>query len=329
MANISITSVCNRTCNYCFARSEHPESNTAKYMSPDVFERALDFIDRSDIKQARLLGGEPTLHPNFCTFVEQVMAREFHLLLFTNGLVPKTVLSCLQKLQHERARFLVNIALPSESPNEHEQQRSFLRLMGSKAMVGLNITRPNIKMDFLLELIEEFGLARWIRLGLAHPRLAGNNMHLLSRHYNILGQEISKFAMKASASSVAIDFDCGFVPCMFPEDIPEKLKGIVAQIGLRCNPSIDIMPDGSAIPCYPLGDFYRIPLEDEHNAKSLNLMIEGKLLPFSTVGIFRECSGCRLMIEKLCRGGCRSATMLRFNSTPFRIAINKRVGRGF
>ena len=64
MANISVTAICNLRCDYCFARAALDGcSQSAPHMPLSVYERVLGFLERSGINQVRLLGGEPTLHP--------------------------------------------------------------------------------------------------------------------------------------------------------------------------------------------------------------------------------------------------------------------------
>ena len=75
MANLAITTVCNQHCAYCFTvdhlgddlRSDGSSGKqpAAQFLSMDAFESRLEFLHRSGIEQVRLLGGEPTLHPQF------------------------------------------------------------------------------------------------------------------------------------------------------------------------------------------------------------------------------------------------------------------------
>ena len=74
MANISITSVCNRHCEFCFAGPTRNGIDPVAHMPLHRFEEALDFLGRSGISEARLLGGEPTLHPDFDRVVDMVAA---------------------------------------------------------------------------------------------------------------------------------------------------------------------------------------------------------------------------------------------------------------
>ena len=59
MANISITSTCNKSCCYCFAQEDLQysiENNTKIYMSNNTFQRALDYHKRSELNEVGLLG---------------------------------------------------------------------------------------------------------------------------------------------------------------------------------------------------------------------------------------------------------------------------------
>ena len=90
MANLSITNVCNRRCVYCFANDSKSELGKT-YMEEGVYDAALNYLQRSGIKQVRLLGGEPTLHPAFISMVNKALERDFTICLFTNGLMPYTI----------------------------------------------------------------------------------------------------------------------------------------------------------------------------------------------------------------------------------------------
>ena len=69
MANLSITNTCNKKCVYCFASDTLGEYGKT-HMNITVFEKALEYLERSNLGQIRLLGGEPSLHPDFIDFVK-------------------------------------------------------------------------------------------------------------------------------------------------------------------------------------------------------------------------------------------------------------------
>jgi molybdenum cofactor biosynthesis enzyme MoaA len=110
MANLIITNVCNQKCCYCFADSylqnnERPSAN----LSLSTFNKYLDYLDRSKIDQVRLLGGEPTLHPDFALFVKKSIQRRKNILIFSNGLMPESALQTLLEIPKDNVRVLVNV----------------------------------------------------------------------------------------------------------------------------------------------------------------------------------------------------------------------------
>ena len=61
MANLLITTDCQRNCTYCFAKGDR---NKRMLIGWDNFLTAIDFIATGP-KALNILGGEPTLHPEF------------------------------------------------------------------------------------------------------------------------------------------------------------------------------------------------------------------------------------------------------------------------
>ncbi len=77
MANLAISERCNLTCSYCFAADYLGlRQARSQFMSLAQYDDLLDFLDRSGIDQVRLLGGEPTLHPQFDILIQKARARQ-------------------------------------------------------------------------------------------------------------------------------------------------------------------------------------------------------------------------------------------------------------
>ncbi len=284
-----------------------------------MFQQALDFLERSGIKQARFLGGEPTLHPGFPMLVEHVMERELSLLVFSNGNMPEVALACLERITADRLSVLMNIGRPDEtSPHAHTRQVEVLQRLGSRVLLGLNIDTPGVQCDFVLELIETYGLARTVRLGLAHPVVNGENHVLRPKYYPGVGQRILEFVGQARTIAIKVEFDCGFVPCMFSPEGLELLGDSVNELGTRCNPILDILPDGQVISCYPLAALHQERLPEFETASWLRKQFETRLTPYRSLGIFKECSGCEFRQNGMCAGGCLAAAMQRLRHDAFR-----------
>lgn len=330
MANLILTAACNQTCRYCFARDvlSHygPESI---YMNPGDFEQVLDFLGRSGIDQVRLLGGEPTLHPQFPALVGTALRGGLRILVFSNGLIPESALRCLEEIPPDRAAVLINVSSFKglEAPVKARQTNT-LRRLGLRATLGLTVDGPGLEIDFLLDLIREFYLSRSIRFGLAHPGVDGANHFLHPRNYPEVGMKLAAFAGEASQSGVQLRFDCGFVPCMFPPGSMEILAEGAGDIGVQCSPILDILPDGHVIPCFPLAGVHRDIVPQNRDAAWLRGQFEDKLKPYRHIGIYRQCNRCEWRENKRCMGGCLASALRRLRRTEFRTPVAPVIGKG-
>lgn len=319
MANLAISAVCNQDCPYCFT-GDHLRGAGPRFLSLGAFEERLDFLDRSDIDQARLMGGEPTLHPQFPELVARARSRGKSILVFTNGLMPEPALACLEALSVEACRVLVNVNQPEDEACL-DRQRATLQRLGQRALLGFNIYRADFQPDFLLSLIAETGCRPIIRLGLAHPCLSGENRHLFPHQYVFIGRKVVRFAQEAAEIGGRVEFDCGFVRCMFSDVDLRALEALDADVGWRCNPILDVDVEGRVIHCYPLSRFVSLPLTPETDAAGLREEFAERARPYRQTGIFPECATCTLRGTEGCSGGCLAMTMRRFRHTPFRLTV--------
>jgi hypothetical protein len=175
----------------------------------------------------------------------------------------------------------------------------------------------------LIDIIKRFDLCRTIRLGLAHPCLASHNIHLPLRHYSLVGQKLHALSKTAAEEGISFEFDCGFVPCMFPKGDFQAFGPAGADIGLRCNPILDILPNGKVVSCYPLASLEQLSLTLEHSAEQMQHVFEEKFAPFRRLGIFSQCADCRQRRDGSCRGGCLAAAMKRLRGDDFLFSIEK------
>ncbi|MFQ5603678.1 MAG: radical SAM protein [bacterium] len=325
MANLSITSKCNRACSYCFAMEKLGKlPDLQSFMSLTQYERALHFLQRSGINEVRLLGGEPTLHPQFLEMIQIALARQMRLLIFTGGLVPNKVLHALKKMKGRKLKLLLNLLHPQEGkPSEHARQRELCKQLGNCVMPGINIFSPGIELDFILDLIQEYGLIKCVRLGLSHPDPESRNEFLHPNHYPQVGLRATEFAVRARKRGVSIDFDCGWVPCMFPEGAMEYLGMGARQVGLTCSPIIDILANGQTISCYPLFKHVNLPLPEKHNAVWLRTQYARKQAHDRQVRLHQYCAECTWMIQNKCSGGCLAASMRRYRRIEFNVSTGE------
>jgi radical SAM protein with 4Fe4S-binding SPASM domain len=327
MANIALTATCNRSCAFCFA-TDAMESHAprSEFMTLEKFDEALDFLKRSNIGEARLLGGEPTIHPQFEAIVDRVEARGLRLVLFTGGMIPEKALRRLERLAPGQLAVLLNVIPPTEPPAQLRRQQDVLKALGPCIVPGVTIDTPAVDIWYLVELIEEYGLARAVRLGLAHPSLGGANRHVHPRHYPEVGARVAAFGMAAQQRGIRLEFDCGWVPCMFPEGALAALGKTSNDVGLRCNPILDLMPDGQMISCYPLASHSDITLTDAHDANAMRQQFENRQRSDRTFMLYRECDECAWRARGECTGGCLSASLGRLRRRDFAITVPEAAG---
>ena len=91
--NILLTTTCSRRCPYCFAQERvtlepgAPTKRTAPpHISREDFSRAIEFAKTGAARQVGILGGEPSLHPQFTELLELAWDAGFHTKIFSNGM---------------------------------------------------------------------------------------------------------------------------------------------------------------------------------------------------------------------------------------------------
>jgi MoaA/NifB/PqqE/SkfB family radical SAM enzyme len=274
------------------------------------------------------MGGEPTLHPQFAQLVERIREAGLTVVVFTNGLMPENALSCLASLPVAGCNVLVNVNDPTRAgKRSHARRLAVLQRLKDRAMVGFNIYRPDFELDFVLPMIAQTGCQPAIRLGMAHPCLSGENQHIHPRQYVAVGLKIARFARAAAKVGVRVEFDCGFVRCMFAEQDLKMLQDAGADVGWRCNPILDVDIEGRVIHCYPLSGLGSLPLTLEMDAPALRKAFESRTRLYRQAGVFQECSDCPYKASGECPGGCLAATIRRFHHTPFRLHVPRPVAR--
>jgi hypothetical protein len=327
MANLAISAVCNQTCAYCFTL-DHLGPDGEGRRGPDfllvaAFEERLAFLARSGIQEARLLGGEPSLHPRFPELVERALSAGLRIRVFTNGLLPEPALACLEALTPAECTVMVNVSQPAATDGEeaYARRREALRRLGQRALPGLNIYRADFELGFLLPLIADTGCQPAVRLAMAQPCLSGTNEYVHPNQYRAVAARIARFAPVAARAGVTLDFDCGFVRCAFSDEEIETLRAAGALVGWRCNPILDIDLQGQVIHCFPLARLGLLPLTPQADAAALRSAFEACTRPYRQAGVFPECSACPLKASGECPGGCLAATIRRFRHTPFRVQV--------
>jgi radical SAM protein with 4Fe4S-binding SPASM domain len=322
MPNILFTQKCVRSCPYCFANKHMSESPPEDVLSWENLVYIADFLQVSGEKRFPILGGEPTLHPEFNAMVLYLLERGFEITVFTSGIMSNAALDeavgLFRGVPAPRLAFVCNLNDPVATRTplaETEAVRRFLGAFGEMVVPGFNIYHVDFDLAFLFALINEYGLQRHIRLGIAHPIPGVRNLHIAIPDIDRVIERLFSFVPAFEALRVKPGLDCGFPLCRIPKD---KLGWLYGHTGGRfsfgCGPVIDVGPDMSIWPCFPLSSFHKRSLFEFSCVREIQDYYADlhRKVRIEVGGIYEECDLCRYREEQTCQGGCVAHSLARF-----------------
>ena len=223
MANIAINNYCNLQCPYCFANRYITEEQKQS-ITTEQLQRILEFLGRSsNIGRIGIIGGEPTLHPNFSEVLQTVKSfcdeHKINCTVFSNGIH----LYEYARLFKENVGCLVNVNHPDVvgSKNWESILKSLNRLSICSNMqninLGVNLYSTLRDYDFIFDLAESYNKDS-IRVSYVAPTCKFTNVNK-EDYYNEAKEIFLPFVEKAYNRGIKIHLDCNHIPrCFFTED---------------------------------------------------------------------------------------------------------------
>jgi MoaA/NifB/PqqE/SkfB family radical SAM enzyme len=120
VCNISVTNVCNATCDFCnFAHNKGLVTHR-RWLDADRFESALDLLHkRADVRFLTFMGGEPLLHPKIVDMARAATRAGVQPTLVTNGWNLPDKLDAIA----DAGISTVFVSIDSSEPSVHERNR--------------------------------------------------------------------------------------------------------------------------------------------------------------------------------------------------------------
>ena len=319
--NLLITDICNKECPYCFAQDKvaigaQVSKANRKNITLENVEKYLDFLEAGDDKVFKILGGEPTVHPQFNTIAQMGLDRGLDVTVFTNGIWSKKVLDFVEADNSGRLNFVVNINEPKlQTDNENRKQHESLNIMRSRGMISFNIYRPGFDMLFTADLINRYELKREIRLGLAHPIVNIDVDFPQDNELKIIGKSLVEQMRVLEKQDILGEFDCGFPMCMFEEEDYAYLH-TCSKNGFRstCNFIVDVGVNLDAWPCFPLSEVANVEIKNFESGRHLLHHYQKTLAPVRNMGSLDYCQECKYHKRGQCCGGCTGRTLISWQS---------------
>ncbi|MBK8805532.1 MAG: radical SAM protein [Bacteroidales bacterium] len=313
MANVLLTQKCVRNCPYCFAKEHMEGKQFDDNLKWDDLIYIADFFAVSKSDSIHLLGGEPTLHPDFCNICLYLLDRGFRITVFTSGIMSPNKLKELESkllgFAHEKLSFVCNVNDPLESPeSEIIRQKDFFSIFAKNINPGFNIYKPNFSLNFIFEYFKQFPLLhKHIRIGLTHPIVGEKNVALSKADMPNMAKQFMSFVPYMLDNSITAGFDCGMPMCLFDDaELGKLYKMNKGRIKFSCGSAIDIGPDLSVWSCFPLANHEKKSLYDFNSLHDITQYFSSKHNPIRNqkYGIFQECASCNYRNKELCAGGC-------------------------
>jgi MoaA/NifB/PqqE/SkfB family radical SAM enzyme len=308
MANLVITLHCNRQCPFCFARGRVDREtgrDADANMSRAGVRKIMAMLAGAGEKELRLLGGEPTRHPEFAEIVGEVMQQGFRVQVFTNGIMPAETADFLGGFPAERLSVLCNISPQAKDTKQQQQRRSHaLERLGERTQLGITITSPDFEFEYLIDAIKELRLAKRIRVGVAQPIVGRDNEFLAPSDYRRAGRRVVQMARACIKEDILIGFDCGLTLCMFSEEELGMLMTCTQKFTSVCHPCIDIGPNLEVWHCFPLSEVLTTSLDDFDTRNEIVEYCNKLVRPYRSMGCMPQCLGCDYLRRGQCTGGC-------------------------
>lgn len=275
MFNMIITGKCSKNCSFCFTEEEARKEKKYDDMSLDYIKA---IVEKYEYKKRghvlKLLGGEPTEHPQFLDIIEYASKEQIPVYLISNFLFGTKIQEGILRHIDTFTSFLVNGAELAEKNRLKNFAKNFNKIayqfaqskQGSKQKFTLAQTIPDTHYDvinfteYLKSLKKELDFSSLgnIRIGLG---LSGT--YLL--HNKKLGEKVTEILRFNRENRLGTQFDCQFPPCIFTDEQFKEFEtpsfslwnNVTANPdaktfpgGICHMPAFDLMPDETLLYCY-------------------------------------------------------------------------------
>ena len=276
MPNIMLTYRCNLKCPYCFANEFVNKQYTD--ITIDDFNKAVEFVTRINTAHIGLIGGEPTIHPQFAEIVKSLLDNEKveYITVYSNGLYLDKYFDLLI---NPKVHILVNCNSPEDIGEQNfEKLKSNLDVIFKEESfrnninLGCNLYDQNKDYTFIRELLVRYNLHR-LRISLTVPDFSScANIDILE-HFKSKKDFILSFLRSMDQIQVLPYYDCNKPPyCIWTDEEKEWLEAYVKKYPIKdsnligncsqCYPVIDILPNLNAVRCFGMSDFMKVNIED-------------------------------------------------------------------
>lgn len=306
--NVLFTDVCNLNCPYCFAKGKIKEGKNAgegHYITLPNLKKVIDFATRSKLNSLGVLGGEPTLHPQFSQAIDSILASGLKIVIFTNGLMEEENVQYLEKMDPKKVSVIANMNTPADYfPSTWKKLNLTLQRISKITQLGHTIYNTQFDGSGLIESVKNNNLKTSIRLGIAAPLSVEENKFPPIDDHRKIAKRIVSFADDCDKNHITLVFDCGFKTCNFSEIEIGHMFHQDIFFRAHCHPVIDVNIDLTIWRCFATSKMFNAPLSDFKDVSEARKYFNKKFSKITFGGARKECKECRHFFRKTCSGGC-------------------------
>jgi len=315
MPNVLLTTRCNLSCKYCFAQEKL--TGQRMHMPLENVREVIAFLKRSQYPIFRVMGGEPTLHPQFTEILRMALDEGMRVDVLSNATWSEGVGEFFSRISPTRLLFLLNIDHPDNYAAKiwGRIERNLERLQGRQGItLSFNVFEKEPRSDYILEIARRYGFKN-IRLSLSLPVYQSENAFLPIEELPAVAPFVMRFSEQAEAMGISVQFDNAVPLCIFSEEQAGKLllHGVLdLKRNMHCEPIIDIGPDLTTWSCFCLSglanrslrEFQTLDQAKEHFYNVWSVY-QGAVYPME------KCSTCAYREKWGCQGGCLTYTIAK------------------
>lgn len=312
MANIAVTAFCNLRCPYCFA-DEMINEQTAN-ITLERYHEILDWLSRTPENHVGIIGGEPTIHPQFDKILEETnrYCREVNTsaTLFTNGIM-------LDKFV-DKIGNAIGILINCNHPDgmTADQWRQFCNTMEhlhlldwfhpgrERANIGCNLYAERTDYDYIWAIIDKYNIKR-LRVSVTAP-ITDEHRHNKEKYFEDMKPIFMDFVDKATERQIILGKDCSQIPdCYFTrQEMDRILKVMPDKMEPHfCEPVIDITPQFTATACF--GCYSPVDCREFPTVIDLRRwLLHNRSFPRMRENATGRCKKCKQHELMMCEGGC-------------------------
>jgi len=318
-ANLLITSLCNQSCPYCFLKGwVTSDPAVAEHMSLSDLDRVIDWLQVMGFDNVKLLGGEPTLHPQFMDIVRRLIERKVHIdCILTNGLAETDLYEMVNG--SIETTWLINVNHPSTYSNAqwnrlnnnlevlkwHEKgsvKRLGIDVNSQKLQLAITFYEPDQDYSYIIDLAKKFGVF-FIRYAPSHPSSDLKNEHVDFEKFAIMKSTLLRFFRDCAREDIRPNLECAIPACAFTQKELNYMSLFTENTLFECTPHIDVMPDLSITYCATMKDIIPRYQVGEMQFDETLAHLFRDAVPYKGL-VLPRCKGCAMFANAFCQGYC-------------------------